>query len=309
MLTATFAGWIWARVGQTPFSTTRPGEPPVISGRMSSGERERTFTYWCPTTATPEKPAALVMVLHGSLGSSDTIGRWSGLRQLAEEKGFAVCFPNAIGGSWRDGRMADDDDPPMDDVAYLDALLDRLLADLPLDAQRVYFAGMSSGAMMAQRYALTHPERVAALGLVAGPLPKSLAKEATLPAPISVLVFHGTSDPIVPFEGGAALQRYGEVLSAAATVKFWAELDQCKATIAEEEIGPRDPVSGLRVTRAGYRAGRGGAETVLYVVEGAGHTWPGVNKASYELLGMKSTQAIHATDLMWEFFERHARHP
>ncbi|MBI3760039.1 MAG: hypothetical protein HY269_09870 [Deltaproteobacteria bacterium] len=307
MLSVTFAGWIWARVGQTPFAGTRAGDPPVISGRLISGDRERTFTYWCPTSATREKPAALIMVLHGSLGGSDTIGHWSKLRELAEAKGFAICFPNGIARSWRDGRMADTDDPTIDDVRFLDELLDRLLSDLPLEPRRVYLAGMSSGAMMAQRYALEHPERVAALGLVAGSLPKSLEKKTPLPAPVSVLAFHGTNDPIVPFDGGAALQRYGEVLPARDSIKFWAELNQCHTTIATEEISKADPVTGLRVTREGYRDGRAGAEALLYVVEGGGHTWPGVNKTSYELLGMKSTLAINATELMWDFFERHPR--
>jgi polyhydroxybutyrate depolymerase len=44
------------------------------------------------------------------------------------------------------------------------------------------------------------------------------------------------------------------------------------------------------------------AEVILYTVDGGGHTWPG--GPDIVRLG-KTTQAIDATALMWEFFQRH----
>ena len=57
----------------------------------------------------------------------------------------------------------------------------------------------------------------------------------------------------------------------------------------------------LSVTRTSYGPGRDGAEVVLVVVEGGGHTWPG-RKARF--LG-KSALNVSANDLIWEFFEKH----
>jgi len=57
------------------------------------------------------------------------------------------------------------------------------------------------------------------------------------------------------------------------------------------------------ITKKVYGPGKGGAEVVLYVVHGAGHTWPG-RKPPVAFLG-KSTMDISANDLIWEFFEKH----
>ena len=59
----------------------------------------------------------------------------------------------------------------------------------------------------------------------------------------------------------------------------------------------------MTVTRKTYGGGKDGAEVVLVVIEGGGHTWPG-QKSPAELLG-KSATNISANDLMWEFFQRH----
>jgi polyhydroxybutyrate depolymerase len=42
---------------------------------------------------------------------------------------------------------------------------------------------------------------------------------------------------------------------------------------------------------------------VLVVIEGDGHTWPGMRSPA-KILG-KSALNISANDLMWEFFEKH----
>jgi polyhydroxybutyrate depolymerase len=54
-----------------------------------------------------------------------------------------------------------------------------------------------------------------------------------------------------------------------------------------------------------YRACKGGAEVLLYVVEGGGHTWPGSSR-NINFLGA-TTQSIRASELMWGFFEQHTR--
>ena len=61
---------------------------------------------------------------------------------------------------------------------------------------------------------------------------------------------------------------------------------------------------GTRVTRRVFGPGTGGAEVVLFVVEGGGHTWPG-QPAPLALMG-QSTLDVSANDLMWEFFKRFA---
>jgi polyhydroxybutyrate depolymerase len=52
-----------------------------------------------------------------------------------------------------------------------------------------------------------------------------------------------------------------------------------------------------------YGGGKDGAEVVLVIIEGAGHTWPGQQPA-VKFLG-KSTRNVSANEMMWEFFQKH----
>jgi polyhydroxybutyrate depolymerase len=76
----------------------------------------------------------------------------------------------------------------------------------------------------------------------------------------------------------------------------------CRTEPVVEEL-PDRASDGTRVTRKTYRGDTDGAEVVLVVVEGGGHTWPG--QPAGNALG-RSTQNVSANDLIWEFFERHS---
>jgi polyhydroxybutyrate depolymerase len=59
----------------------------------------------------------------------------------------------------------------------------------------------------------------------------------------------------------------------------------------------------MKVTRETHGGGKHGAEVVLIIIEGGGHTWPGM-EPMVGFLG-KSALNISANDLMWKFFQRH----
>jgi pimeloyl-ACP methyl ester carboxylesterase len=87
------------------------------------------------------------------------------------------------------------------DVDFLNGLLDKLIDDYPVDPQRVYIYGYSSGAAMAHRMACVNAERFA--GIVAGAGPVLGEPQLCAPSvPISVLQFHSKGDEVVLFDGG-----------------------------------------------------------------------------------------------------------
>jgi polyhydroxybutyrate depolymerase len=82
----------------------------------------------------------------------------------------------------------------------------------------------------------------------------------------------------------------------------WVEADGCNREAGTTRL-PDTTDDGMTVTRTTYGQGKEGAEVVLIVIEGGGHTWPG-REPRLASLG-KSTRDISANDLMWEFFQRH----
>src|SRR5205085_5262787 len=119
----------------------------------------------------------------------------------------------------------------------------------------------------------TLSKRFAAIAPVAGGLAPTVAADFKPEQPVSVLILHGTQDPMILFDGGAVKYRRGEVVSTRTTVRKWVEHDGCKDPV-EDALPDRDPEDGTRVKRSTYAGGRNGTEVVLYTIEGGGHTWP-----------------------------------
>jgi polyhydroxybutyrate depolymerase len=141
--------------------------------------------------------APLLVSLHG-LGSSlrqvEVQQRWSG---LAFQQRFVLVWGAGHRGSWNAGPCCGVAAGQVDDLAYLDRLLEVTQALHGIDRRRVHLAGYSNGGMVAYRYACGRPGRVAGVLVVAGthtaPCQPSRAT--------AVLAVHGADDPTVPLSG------------------------------------------------------------------------------------------------------------
>jgi predicted peptidase len=81
------------------------------------------------------------------------------------------------------------------DSDSLNALLDELLGQLPIDPERVYVTGLSMGGYGAWNFASEHPERIAAIAPISG---AGEAVRACRLKDMPIWAFHGAEDPIVP---------------------------------------------------------------------------------------------------------------
>jgi polyhydroxybutyrate depolymerase len=270
---------------------------------LNVGGRRRTYYVHVPARYDPGKPAPVVLALHGATMNGPMMAWFSRLNRKADEAGFLAVYPNGTGRRWsylwngRNGPTAGD---PVDDVAFIRALLDHLGQAYRIDDRRVFVTGMSNGAVMAYRLACELSDRIAAIAPVAG----TMAVEPREPQrPVPVLHFHGTEDEFIPFAGGRGAKSLfaTDHTSVERTVHAWVRANGCTEEPTIEEL-PDRAGDGTRATKKTYGGGRGGSEVALVVVHGGGHTWPGVPAAG--VLG-RSTRNVSANDLMWEFFEKH----
>jgi polyhydroxybutyrate depolymerase len=185
----------------------------------------------------------------------------------------------------------------VDDVGFIRALIDELVKARGIDPKRVYATGMSNGGMMTYRLGCELSDKIAAIAPVAG----ALNVENCAPTnPVSVIIFHGTADEHVLYNGGEPIRkvdvhrRVDKPVSYA--LSFWVTRDGCTATPQRSEKG--------NICVQIYSGGTDGAEVALYTVNGGGHAWPG---GEAYLLGAEPTREISATDLMWDFFVRHPK--
>ena len=100
-----------------------------------------------PQSADPECP--LVFVCHGYTGTAQGIMDYSGFNQLADEFGFAVCYPQGTIDSYNNTFFNVGYDfqinETVDDVAYLQNLSSYFQSQNSIDPSKVFCTGMSNG--------------------------------------------------------------------------------------------------------------------------------------------------------------------
>lgn len=267
---------------------------------------ERKYLVFAPEARPAQAP--LVIVLHGAGGSGWRMYHGLDFNTLAARDGVVVAYPDAYRLQWNDGR--DDAAMPeqtrgIDDVGFLETLIDTLVADYDLDPGRVYLTGASNGGMMTYRFACERGVRLAAMAPVIANVPVDVAAVCTPPA-LPALIINGDSDPIIPFEGGTVEARtpHGRVVSQAESVALWRAANGCDGVPEATLLPDLDGGDGTRVLHARYDCG--GAPLEVYVVEGGGHTWPGREMLrSSRRLGL-GTGDLDATEAIWSFFLRTA---
>jgi polyhydroxybutyrate depolymerase len=263
------------------------------------GEARRILIHDPPGAEGRELP--LVLALHGTGGTGRLMALLSGLSRLADERGFRVAYPQALGeagtedpargAAWNAGPgLGYPFHPEVDDVAFLGAVVDRVGRHAPVDARRLFVAGFSNGARMAYRMALAAPW-VAAIAAVAG---APVWGEA--PArPVPTLAFHGTDDRHIPYLGGVGPQgRRLPAQPAPEALARWAALMGCGSGPGREGLEPHhlDLWSGAD------------CEVGLWTVAGMGHAWPGGR--AYAPGADRPVADLSAAHLIWAFFEAHA---
>ena len=133
---------------------------------------------------------------------------------------------------------------------------------------------------------------------MAGSFPGNPCEPAE-PAPI--IIFHGTADKFVPYDGGKSKRNALHELVSHPPVKdavsFWVKHSGCGP---QPEIEQDDVVK-----KETYSKGKNHTEVILYTIAGGGHTWPGTKVREAD--PQDPMQAIDATSLIRQFFSRHPK--
>jgi len=180
------------------------------------------------------------------------------------------------------------------DVSFLQQLVRLLGQRYCIDERRVFATGFSGGARMTSQLGCDASGTFAAVAPVSGlRLPTPCPTTRAVP----VIAFHGTADPVDPYEGnGMSYWTYSVPVAA----ERWAAQDGCSPTAQTAH-----PNTRLVVTT--YRGCRDGAFVELNTLVGEGHEWPRgppLPRSLTRSLGPQST-AVDASSAMWAFFADH----
>ncbi len=281
-----------------------------LRGSIDVGGVERTYDLYVPSRL-PSRRVALVVALHGGLGSGAQFEAQSGFDGLAQANGFIVAYPNGTPqrpGSelrvWNAGGccgIADASHENIDDVGFITTLIAHLRSRYRIDARRVFLTGHSNGALMAFAVACRSSGVVAAIAVQSG----ALMEPACHPRlAVSVLEIHGTADQNLPINGGKGAK------GLSATV-FPPPLDALRTFAAADACTARstrnDPLNRAVSIEAWSRC-RGGAVVEWARVAGANHAWMGHRASRWtELRIGPPYMGFDSSLAAWSFLAAHPR--
>jgi polyhydroxybutyrate depolymerase len=269
----------------------------------------RAYELHVPAAYKGDQAVPLVVALHGRGGTGHVIAGLAHFDAVADAHGFLVVYPDGLSASWADGRGATPSDTDgIDDIKFLSELIRKLARDYKIDSLRVFVTGYSNGGFMSQRVACELSSQVAAVGVVAATMGETTASHCHPERPVSVMLIQGLQDPLVPFQGGPMGPNgsRGMILSLQDAAKKWIGLDACDSKPEITTLQDK-AADGTSIRREAFTGCKGGAEVVVYTVEGGGHTWPGGKPYLPESIIGKTSGNMDASEALWEFFSKHSR--
>ncbi len=280
--------------------STPPAAPPRGAGtftartlRHPAGAREYKLYQPAARAGRPDGTPPLVVMLHGCTQSADDFAAGTQMNRLADEHGFLVLYPEQSTSAnasrcWNWFRPQDqvrDGGEP----ALIAAMVQAAMAEQPVDAQRVFVAGLSAGAAMAVILGETWPDLFAAVGAHSG-LPFAAAHD--IPSAMAAMKGRGVMGR-AHFPGTADDPRRSAT-HAVPTIVFHGDRDHTVQLSNGEHIADQarhatpsldarsetgTAAGGRRYTREVHADAGGRVRVEQWTVHGAGHAWSGGDAA------------------------------
>lgn len=283
----------------------------LLTKTMNSGRWERIYYVHLPVNYNPNKKYPVVLFFHGAGGTGSQAAHDYHWIEASDKHDFILVAPQGLPSAprlpgnlrtnpniWRDGR---EEIKPrnVDDVAFVNQLIDKIETDYSVDPKRIYSSGFSNGAGMTFHLGIHMSNRLAAIAPVSSHIPD---QSFTLERPLSMIFIIGSADPLNPYNGGTVTSPWGHSTwtrpAASETIKTWCDAIGCPET-------PRKDVTSNGVRYQEFGPGHDNSEVAFYTIDGMGHHWSGSReRLSKKLIG-DVLNPINATEVVWQFLSKH----
>lgn len=297
-----------------------------MNGTAKSSAGAIDYKLWVPTLYRKDKPAPLVLMLHGCMQNAEELAALSGMNELADKENFLVVYPQQTASAnplrcwnWFDPKNQERD---VGEPSLIAAAVRDVRVSHSVDAKRIYVVGISAGGAMAAVMATAYSESFAAIGVIAGPEYKAatsvegglaamkvggpdpnqqglaayqaIQKGATTKKRVPLINFQGSKDPYVnPVNSDQLIAQWAQTNDLLDDGK---DNDSVTAKSSTETKGAVP--NGYSYTKYSYRDTKGRLLMERWIVEGLGHAWPG-STATNRFADAKGPDA---TAEIWRFF-------
>ncbi len=261
----------------------------AVNPAVSEGFHTRMYRVHVPVSYTMNHPQAVVLAFHGFGGNAQDMDSGSGFSPLADQQDFIAAYPQGLpqgaGGKpfWASVGPIDFG---VDDALFVSDVLNDLQSKLCIDAHRMYVTGFSNGGGMSGFLACRLAGRVAAFAPLSGNF-YDLPGGCHPGRPVPILDFHGSADPLLPYNGIPTSQNAAWPLpSISQWLQTWATRNGCTT-------GPTIFLRQPNATGEQWIGCSQNATIVHYRIEHGGHAWP------------PAIAGQSAASIIWHFFQAH----
>ena len=255
----------------------------------------RQYIYYEPPNLPSNAP--LVVVLHGYTGSANGIKNYCGMNAVADNNGFAVCYPQGTSDSWGNKFWNVGYDfhwnENVDDVDFLVQLVQHLQIQHNLSSQNTFSTGMSNGGEMSYMLACQQSQIFKAIASVSGTMFNSYWNTCGSSV-IPVMEIHGTNDNVNLWAGDYSNSTgWGVFYDIDSIISLWVNNNNCTQFI-NSTLPDLNTSDGSYVETDKYTNGTNNNEVWLYRVVGGEHDWPGAF----------GNMDINSSEEIWLFFSQ-----
>lgn len=261
------------------------------SDQLTHNGITRNFYYYTPTTWNGTDELPLLIVLHGLTQTGAGVMGITGFNDIAEANQIIVCYPDGIGNAWNANMNVTVSQE--DDLGFIETLATHFQTNFNTNPMRQYLCGFSNGGFMSHKMVCESTMCFAGIATVSGGMSDTVYQNCNPSYSPSILHIHGTSDPVVAYNGSASTG-----ISVDAMLEFWRNYMSCDAsptTAALPNPNLLDFSSPELITYTNCAVGA--LEHIK--ITGGGHQWPGIST----LIGGLGTinMDFYSPQIIWDF--------
>ena len=244
---------------------------------------DRFYYVYTPSNLDSNESIPVLFAFHGYGSSAMRHLNYTNYFPLADSNNFIVIYPQGattatLSTHWNVGGWTSKS--TIDDLDFVDTVINLLKDKIQIDETRIYSSGMSNGGYMGYHLACNLSNKFAAIASVTGSMTNDTFNECDPTHPTPILQIHGLLDFIVPYDGNAGSKSIPDVIN------YWVNYNSCN--LDPETLIKYDDYS--LVVYETYSNCLNDVNVKLILHPEMGHDWP-------------STQSynVNASSEIWNF--------